>query len=508
MPLIVDAVRRLEAEPALADLARGFAAETADPLWMLGRQWQLGEHQGEDASSPIGVTFRRRLVPIDPLDGDSRQDPRTTPAEAIVESEPGDFWTPGHRVRAGRLVEAAASAAGSPLPANAELALAELPVPYHVLDGTGYDGRALWRARSTLGLDAAWFGDVRPPDPEPRDLWDPAEFAYDADFEAGGVPLGLRRHDGGDLDWYSVDAAADLPAPTTPADEARVYPDRLRYPGAPLPRWWQIEDARVDVGGYPPDRSHLATVVLVDLIVNQSDDWFRFPVDVLSGHVASLDEVVVTDSFGERWELAPPGDGWTLFATDGLSSRALVVWATAVNPLVGPLIDEVTIGIDEDANLVWAVERRLRGVAVDTDEDPPPDPPARLDATGRPGFAYRASTHVPRYWHPYVVQPVDGRRRFVQGRAADLSGPTAVLQPAASSDLLVDPASGGTHPVHQIEPAAIPVDGVRLERRAMLARRTDGTAVLWTQRRRQPLLSPPGLRLRFDVLEPVPPTTP
>jgi hypothetical protein len=214
------------------------------------------------------------------------------------------------------------------------------------------------------------------------------------------------------------------------------------------------------------------------------------------------------DSFGELWELAPPGDGWTLFATDGLSPRALVVWATAVNPLVGPVIDEVTIGIDEDANLVWAVERRLRGVAVDTDEDPPPDPPARLDATGRPGFAYRASTHVPRYWHPYVVEPVDGRRRFVQGRAADLSGPTAVLQPAASSDLLVDPASGGAHPVHQIEPAAIPVDGVRLERRAMLARRTDGTAVLWTQRRRQPLLSPPGLRLRFDVLEPVPPTTP
>ena len=75
--------------------------------------------------------------------------------------------------------------------------------------------------------------------------------------------------------------------------------------------------------------------------------------------------------------------------------------------------------------------------------------PRRRSPTGR-------STRVPAHWHPYVVEEIDGRRRFVQGRAADLSGPTAVLLPPPVSDLLVDPASGGTHPVHQIEPAAIP----------------------------------------------------
>ncbi|HEX2221086.1 MAG TPA: hypothetical protein VHK06_01020, partial [Candidatus Limnocylindria bacterium] len=124
----------------------------------------------------------------------------------------------------------------------------------------------------------------------------------------------------------------------------------------------------------------------------------------------------------------------------------------------------------------------------------------------RQGYAYRPSTRVPAHWHPYVVDAIDGRRRFVQGRAADLSGAVATLLPAASSDLLLDPASGGTHPVHQIEPAAIPPDGVHLERRAILARGTDGHPVLWTQRRRLPLLSPPAFRLRFDTLEPIPPT--
>ena len=121
--------------------------------------------------------------------------------------------------------------------------------------------------------------------------------------------------------------------------------------------------------------------------------------------------------------------------------------------------------------------------------------------TARPGFAYQAMTRVPPHWHPYVIDEVAGRRRFVQGRAADLSGPTAVLLPPPVSELLYDPTANG-RPVHQIEPATIPQDGLRLERRAMLARGTDPAPVLWTQRRRQPLLTPPALRLRFDALNP------
>jgi hypothetical protein len=54
--------------------------------------------------------------------------------------------------------------------------------------------------------------------------------------------------------------------------------------------------------------------------------------------------------------------------------------------------------------------------------------------------------------------------------------------------------------VHQIEPAAVPSNGLRLERRWLLGRRTDGAPVLWMQRRRTPLLAPPTSGLRFDVL--------
>ena len=508
MAFIDDAHHRLEAPRAGADLARGFAAEVADPAWMLGRQWQLGEHRGEDASSPVRVTYRTRLTPIDPLAAQPGDDPRTTPAEAIVESEPGDFWTVGRRVAAGRQVAAAAQTAGRPLPADGTLLLARLPGPYARLDGTGPDGRSLWIRRVELDLDAAWFGALRPPEPEPADVWDPAELSYSTTFTAGGaagLDLTLDRHDGGDLDWWSVDAVGTLPAtrPSAVAPPVTVHPGRFRYPGAPLARWWQIEDGAVDLGGYAPDRSHLATILLLDLVMNQSDDWFTFPVDARAGHVVTLADVVVHDSFGEAWTVSPPVD-WSLFAVDGLDRRSLVLWATAATPLAGPVLDEVAVGIDEDANVVWAVEQRLRGRALATEPDPPPIPPDRSDAGGRTGFTYLPTTRVRRGWHPYPVEEVAGRRRFVQGRVADLSGAVAVLAPPPESDLLADPLAGPGDPVHQIEPAAVPADGLRLERRPLLARRTDGTPVLWTQRRRHPLLTPPASPLRFDTLTPTP----
>ena len=44
-------------EPYARDdtLAGGMRAEVHDPLWLLARQWQLGEFQGEDAGSPVDV---------------------------------------------------------------------------------------------------------------------------------------------------------------------------------------------------------------------------------------------------------------------------------------------------------------------------------------------------------------------------------------------------------------------------------------------------------------------
>jgi hypothetical protein len=499
--VIFDVLYRLEADAHQHDAARGWRAELADPLWLLGRQWQMGEHQGEDASSPTSIELAARFTPIEPVAGQPHLDPRNVPAEAVVESEPGDFWTPGRRVLLGRRVAEAAAADGATIPDDPELLLAGLPVPYDELDGEGLDGRELWRRRGApeLDLDVAWFGEPAPPE-DPVDLWNPAELSYSARFRAGDAELALDRHDGGDLEWWSVDATAGVGSAGSVSQTSET-PTRRRYPSAPHARWWQIEDARVAIGGHAPDRPNLATLVLIDLIVNQSDDWFTFPIEARAGEIVTLENVAVVDSFGQRWPLAAPSD-WSLFATHGLDVRSLVLWAKVATPLVGPVLDEVLIGIDEDANLVWAVENVVAGRTSPTPEQQS-RPPVQREPDGRSAFVYRAMTPIPRYRHPYVIEEVEGRRRFVQGRAADLSGAEPALLAPPESDLLFDPASGGRHPVHQLEPAAIPQDGVRVERRAVLARSTAGGPVLWTQRLRMPMLAPPVLELRFDVLDPV-----
>lgn len=504
--MIFDVVLRLEPDPHQRDLARGWAAELADPAWLLGRQWQMGEHQGEDASSPVSVEIVAQSTPIGAVAGQGALDPATTPAQAIIESEPYDWWTVGRRVRIGRAVAAQAEAHGITLPSS--VALTDLPVPYAGLNGTGPDGRMLWQQREPLSLDEAWFGTPGPPRVEPVDLWNPAELSYSAELSAGNATLAVTRHDGGELDWFHADASAPL-APAAAAPPISTIPGRLRYPSAPLPRWWQIEDAQVSIGGEAPDRAALATLVLIDLIVNHSDDWFTFSLPARAGEVMTLTDVAVTDDFGDSWPLAVPAD-WSLFGTTGLHPRSIVVWATARTPLTGPIIDDVVIGMDEDANLVWAVEQIVAGRTLATPVPTAEPAVGQSDPTLAPTYSYLPMTPIPRYWHPYVIDAEHDPRRFVQGRAADLSGPTPTLMPAPISDLLADPKAPPGGPVHQLEPSAIPSDGLRIRRRAMLARSTSGEPVLWTQRRRDLLLAPPTFALRFDLFRqdpPVPSTT-
>src|SRR5690242_13672098 len=44
---------RLEGRPRADNFDRALRAEVRDPLWMLTRQWQMGEFKGDDAGSPV-----------------------------------------------------------------------------------------------------------------------------------------------------------------------------------------------------------------------------------------------------------------------------------------------------------------------------------------------------------------------------------------------------------------------------------------------------------------------
>ncbi len=503
MSVRFDVHRRLESSHPHEDLERGFRAEVHDPAWFLGRQWQLGEHQGEDASSPVRVSYRASSDDIDPYLGEARWDPSVVPPEVVVESEAGDWWTVGRRIRLG--IEASqALKAPNALDPNGladELLLAclfdMLPPPIgDRLRSSAYDGQQLWQHRIELGIQADPAFDQVPADPD--DFWDPSRLAYTASFTCRGAALTVDEHDGGHLDWYSVDADRPVTTGLPQPDAVETYPTRFHYAGAPHPRWWQIEDAAVDIGGFPPDRSHFPTMLLVDLLLAHSDDWFTFQVDTRSGVVLSMREVVVTDSFDETFPVSAPPD-WSIFKVKGLAPNSLVVWPSISTTLAGTSLEEVVVGMDEDANLLWGVETRLfgRDVGGKPKELPQNPPEPGLVDAGKKSYRYRPSSDMAEHWHPYDLEVVDSRRVFRQARLANLQTVPPTLMPPAKASLLTLPEPA----IHEIIAAAVPVNGMRIEKRWKLARGTDGSPQLWLQRQRFPLLGPPTSGLRFDQLQ-------
>src|SRR6266566_8634980 len=82
---------RLEGRPRTNNFTRALKAEISDALWMLTRQWQMGEFQGDDAGSPVFAKLqlhKTELTQYKP-DGHAAQSFNDDiPLETIVERRP------------------------------------------------------------------------------------------------------------------------------------------------------------------------------------------------------------------------------------------------------------------------------------------------------------------------------------------------------------------------------------------------------------------------------------
>jgi len=94
----ITAWNRIEGRPRTEDFDRSLKAEIRDPLWMLSRQWQLGEFKGDDAASPVFAKVHMKktgLTKYQAVDGPVQAMPESVPLEVQVEHQPIHFQLSG-----------------------------------------------------------------------------------------------------------------------------------------------------------------------------------------------------------------------------------------------------------------------------------------------------------------------------------------------------------------------------------------------------------------------------
>ncbi|HSI92832.1 MAG TPA: hypothetical protein VK925_04995, partial [Jiangellaceae bacterium] len=439
---------RLEPSGPARDGTPGAVARIWDPLWLLGRQWQVGEFRGEDGGTPIVARWRGQVTPLgrfwlgrlpnETQTSASRLDLGALPLETFVERQrvgvAADLPTgvAGLRlaVEAGQhflrlLAEqettrdyrpAFVAAYAVQRPTDSIVAGLD-PATLRYLDlvaGRALDGRRLRAELADRDLprldppvgtgDRAevreacanwlpWLDELFSQPEQESEAWqvDRMEHAFSVTARLSADPfdeytLTAAEYPGGELDWYSVDRNGNVNLGTTPAEAGpivtqTVIPAPLTVRGVPAPRFWEFEDALLDLGALQPGPTELPQLLMLEAMSGYGNDWYLIPIDLPVGTVTATRSLVIIDTFGAQTLVRPNGDravtnraGWSLFElampfddlVDGVPlSNGLFLAPSVVQPLEGPALEEVLLARDELANIAWAIERRLESPLVE-----------------------------------------------------------------------------------------------------------------------------------------------
>ena len=189
----------------------------------------------------------------------------------------------------------------------------------------------------------------------------------------------------------------------------------MTAPGLPAARFWEFEDGRLNIAAIRPASTDLAQVLLVETLSGYGNDWYVIGVELPVGRLVESASLVVTDTFGVRTLLQPAGamtsGRWGLFRhampveddeAEGVPISNLLYLAPRVaQPLIGPVVEQITLTRDEQANVGWAIEQIVESplqVGVTLSDARPADPPGDPDVAPD----YRLAHEPPPHWIPLL----------------------------------------------------------------------------------------------------------
>jgi len=361
---------RLEGRPRAQNFDRALRAEVRDALWMLTRQWQMGEFRGDDAGSPIFARVRvetTRLRKYRAANGAVEKFDDSIPLEARVEQMAVPLVLAKHevsldiRLLAGRhwlkLIQPLAATVVAefitqyPIHVPDPNQIADAPTLAHPEAWSNFvaataanrrmDGVELYThlknggnvtdgipALAGLELEAGrigerfvkWFEKLFY-QPANSSAWLPErleyQFAVSSPQAQDEKVFVAEEYFHGHLDWYNFDIDRSQTTLGEPADAAdpvvsktlTMIPTQVKFNGMPNTRWWTFEDGLTNFGDVKPDTTDLAKLLLIEFGLIYANDWFQVPFTVPAGSVANIRGMAVTNVFGERIWIEGAGRG-------------------------------------------------------------------------------------------------------------------------------------------------------------------------------------------------------
>ena len=409
---------RLETLPTAISMKTGLQAPLADPLWLLARQWQFNEFQGEDAGTPLKLRFAVHGTRIDAFRSgtDAQQQPWQAldgvPLETRVEAEPVWATHPRLRGEAGlHLLRMSPPALRNALRQHYALAL---PAPADieaVADQAGLLWSQLFNQRTVdasalradlqpllvddvlTGIPAALDNDAATQAllqtwlagddalvyagaaANPAGQRERMEYAFA--LKSGNVALDAQEYTDGHLDWddFIATTAPGDAAPTHAFSVAQRIPTPVRYPGMPAERYWEFEDGKVNFAGAEAGATDLARMCVTEFALSFGNDWFMAPVRLPVGALYRLenDAFEVVDSFGIPATVKPiktlnqtPWQMYALRASPNLGNQltgTLFLPDSLDGVQEGAVLEHTLLVRDEMANLAWAIEKTVQGAS-------------------------------------------------------------------------------------------------------------------------------------------------
>lgn len=577
---------RLEPRPRTEEFDKALKAEIADPLWLLTRQWQFGEFKGEDTGSSVFAKVKMKAAQMSHFAGKGQGPIEAVgdmlPMEAQVEGLQPEFDTKmslqlsrywkklldsrslGHLFAAFRSAFPMTTTIAQTENAH-ELGNSALQSVLKVAAGKAMSGVALYNrikydlvhagtmvlctpaeANTLTQLGASfvpWVDNLYIGEEEKPGSWkkERLEYTFQTGIQEGAgeiTALDTVEHYQGGLDWYAFDLnpseTAFVKHNTQGAGQqtelhTTLLPTQARFPGMPATRWWEFEDGSINFGRMDLNDADLGQLLLAQFGLLYSNDWSVIPFRVPAGSLCDVQEIVVTDVFGQRTLVQSASIGepdnaphkWGMFnlATtdlDGgpaqLTDHRLLVPATPTKLQESKPIEQIRFVRDEMANMVWGIEQVVPdGFGSGRDGHKAGQDLRRWLLQSAPqspeenGLIYElVAGDLPENWIPFVpvktnVNSLD-QIRLQRGKLKRKLGGQIIGEVEPQTNLLATKDSQGQYQPLFLEESEIPKKGVTVKTTWQRCRWYDGKIVLWQGRRKNMGKGEGESGFRFDVV--------